>query len=356
MQQKIIRAWVVYHNLPYTRGKGSNLGYSAAGKHKKRGGKLDKYTFSMHNARMSYAQQAHISSNVCIVQAYAKINLTLDVLGQRADGYHELATVMQTIDLHDTICLTATDDNRVHMISTMPELSNDENLAARAAHLVRQRLASTQGVKIELYKRIPMAAGLGGGSSDAAAVLLALQQWWQLQLTPSDLLNLAASLGSDVPFFLTGGLALCEVRGERVTPLAHYWPASMRWLLLLKPSISVSTAEVFRALPATDYTDGKHSKAVSAALNANSDPPLEHLHNGLERSVLERYPAVARAREDLLSAGAAVVQLSGSGPTLYAPFAELASALHAHHQMQAMGYEVYLSRATHPNHGDVCLF
>src|SRR5438874_2514000 len=305
---------------------------------------------------MSYAQQIHISSKVCFVQAYAKINLTLDVLGRRTDGYHELATVMQTIDLRDTICLTATDDNRVQVICTTPQLSNDENLAARAAHLLRQRLASSQGVKIELYKRIPIAAGLGGGSSDAAAVLLALQQWWQLQLSPADLLNIATSLGSDVPFFLTGGLALCEGRGERVTPLAHYWPLSMRWLLLLKPSISVSTAEVFRALPATDYTDGMHSKAVSAALNANSDPPLEHLHNGLERSVLERYPAVARAREDLLSAGAAVVRLSGSGPTLYAPFAELASALHAHHQMQAMGYEVYLSRATHPIPGDVCLF
>jgi len=310
----------------------------------------------MHNARMSYAQQAHISSNVCIVQAYAKINLTLDVLGQRADGYHELATVMQTIDLHDTICLTATDDNRVHMISTMPELSNDENLAARAAHLVRQRLASTQGVKIELYKRIPMAAGLGGGSSDAAAVLLALQQWWQLQLTPSDLLNLAASLGSDVPFFLTGGLALCEGRGERVTPFASYWPSSMRWLLLLKPAISVSTTAVFRNLPASDYTDDMHSRTVSSALNAGSCPHADNLHNGLERSVLERYPQVAQARKDLLKAGAPLVRLSGSGPTLFAPFAELTSAFRVQQQLQAQGYEVFLSRAIHPNTGSVCLF
>src|SRR5438876_2946908 len=310
----------------------------------------------MHNARMSHAQRAQTSGDVCFVRAYAKINLTLDVLGQRTDGYHDLATVMQTVDLYDTICLSATEDNQVRIVCTMPELSNDDNLAARAVYLVRQRLAIRQGVLIELHKRIPMAAGLGGGSSDAAAVLLALQHWWQLQLPPSDLLSMAASLGSDIPFFLTGGLALCEGRGERVTPLIHYWPASMRWLLLLKPAISVSTAAVFRALPATDYTDGTHSKAVSAALNANSDPPLEHLHNGLERSVLERYPAVARASEDLLSAGAAVVRLSGSGPTLFAPFAELASALHAHHQMQAMGYEVYLSRATNPSPGDVCLF
>ncbi len=318
--------------------------------------KLDNSAVSVQNARMSHAQQARISSEVCFVRAYAKVNLTLDVLSRLPDGYHELATVMQTIDLHDTICLTATSDQRVHMICTIPALSNLDNLAARAVDMVRQRLGWRQGVRIELYKRIPLAAGLGGGSSDAAAVLLALRQWWQLPFSAADLLSMAASLGSDVPFFLTGGLALCEGRGERVTPLAHYWPASMRWLLLLKPSISVSTAAVFRALPATDYTDGTHSKAVSAALNANSDPPLEHLHNGLERSVLERYPAVARAREDLISAGAAVVRLSGSGPTLYAPFAELASALHAHHQMQAMGYEVYLSRATNPSPGDVCLF
>jgi len=310
----------------------------------------------MHNARMSYAQQIHISSCVCFVQAYAKINLTLDVLGRRTDSYHELATVMQTIDLHDTICLTATDDNRVQAICTTPQLSNDENLAARAVDLVRQRLSSTQGVKIELYKRIPVAAGLGGGSSNAAAVLLALQQWWQLQLSPPDLLNMATSLGSDVPFFLTGGLALCEGRGERVTPLARYWPSSMRWLLLLKPAISVSTAEVFRSLPASDYTDGMHSRAVSSALNAASNPHADNLHNGLERSVLEHYPQVAQARGDLLKAGAPLVRLSGSGPTLFAPFAELARALGVQQELQAQGYEVYLSRAIHPQAGNVCLF
>ncbi len=218
--------------------------------------KLDKFLISMHNARMSHAQQAQISG-FCFVRAYAKINLTLDILGRRADGYHDLATVMQTVDLYDTLCLTATSDDGVSLICTTPELSNDENLAVRAAQLVRQRFAPRQGIGIELYKRIPMAAGLGGGSSDAAAVLLALQQWWQLPFSLSDLLDMAATLGSDVPFFLTGGLALCEGRGERVTTLAPYWPPSMRWLLLLKPAISVSTAAVFRSLPASDYQSGR---------------------------------------------------------------------------------------------------
>jgi 4-diphosphocytidyl-2-C-methyl-D-erythritol kinase len=317
---------------------------------------LDKFLISMQNARMSHAQEARISGNVCFVRAYAKINLTLDILGRRSDGFHELATVMQTVDLYDTLCLTATSDDRVTLICTTPELSNDENLAARAAQLVRQHFALTQGIGIELYKRIPMAAGLGGGSSDAAAVLLALQQWWQLPLSSTDLLNMAVTLGSDVPFFLTGGLALCEGRGERVTTLAPYWPSLMRWLLLLKPAISVSTAAVFRSLPVGDYTDGTHSRAVCSALEARNMPRLEDLYNGLERSVLATYPEAATARDDLLNAGASFVRLSGSGPTLFAPFSELTCARRAQEQLQAQGYEVHLSRAIHPNDGNVSVY
>lgn len=303
---------------------------------------------------MSHAQRTQTPDNICFVQAYAKINLTLDVLGRRADGYHTVATVMQTVDLHDTICLTTTDYDRMNC--TVPTLSNDENLALRAAQLLRQHLELTQGVLIELHKRIPIAAGLGGGSSDAAAILLALQQWWRLQLSPTDLLTIAASLGSDVPFFLHGGLALCQGRGEQVTPLACHWPKVMRWLLLLKPAISVSTAAVFRSLPASDYSDGTHSQAVCAALHAGTMPQAEDLHNSLERSVLEQYPEIAQAREDFLEAGASLVRLSGSGSTLFAPFAELARATQVQQQLQTQGYEVYLSRAIHPHPGSVNVF
>jgi 4-diphosphocytidyl-2-C-methyl-D-erythritol kinase len=308
----------------------------------------------VQNAPMSHAHHAQISSEVCFTRAYAKINLTLDVLNRRPDGYHQLATVMQTVDLHDTICLTITNDQRVQLDCNNPALSNNDNLAARAAEMVRQRFALRQGVRIELYKRIPVAAGLGGGSSDAASVLRALQQWLQLPLSPSALLSMAASLGSDVPFFLTGGLALCEGRGEQVTFLSQRWPASLRWLLLLKPAISLSTAAVFRDLPASDYTDGTYSRTLCSALQAGSSLQLEHLHNSLERDVLERYPAVAQAKDDLISAGASVVRLSGSGPTLYAPFAELSAALQVLYHVQSLGYEVYLSRAINSNPGDLC--
>src|SRR4051794_23047929 len=151
-------------------------------------------------------QPGYATGSTHFVRSYAKINLSLDILGKRADGYHELVTVMQTIDLYDTICLTAIEEDTVRVICSRPELNGDDNLAARAAQAVRQRLSLSQGVMIELQKHVPVAAGLGGGSSNAVAVLLALQQWWQLSLSSSDRLDIAASLGSDVPFFLTGGL------------------------------------------------------------------------------------------------------------------------------------------------------
>lgn len=304
---------------------------------------------------MSHAQPTQYT-NVCFSKAYAKINLTLDVLGKRADGYHELATIMQTVDLYDTLCLTEIAGERVLLHCNRPELNTMDNLAVRAALLIRQRAQSRRGVLIELHKRIPMAAGLGGGSSDAAAVLRALQQWWQLPLTAGDLLDMATTLGSDVPFFLSGGLALCEGRGERVTPLMPCWPAALRWLLVVKPAIALSTAAIFGSLPASDYSDGTHSQALRADCVEGRELSTQHLYNGLERGVLEHYSQVAQARCDLLEAGAELVQLSGSGPTLFAAFSTLPRACNTLRAMQAGGYEVYLTRAIYPTTGDTCSF
>ena len=303
---------------------------------------------------MGDAQQAQIPAGICFVRAYAKINLTLDVLGRRADGYHELATVMQTVDLYDTLCLTPIPDRRVEVISTVPALDNNDNLAARAAQLLIEYSGVSTGVSIELHKRIPIAAGLGGGSSDAVAVLLALRQWWHLPISMEEMHTLAASIGSDVPFFLDGGLALCEGRGERVTPLPPRYPVFMRWLLLLKPPVGLSTATVFRQLPASDYTDGRYSRAFSTAIQTGEDPRTQDLHNSLERGVLEQYPEVARAKADMVQAGAPLVQLSGSGPTLFAPFPALRAASETQQRLVAQGYDVYLSRAIQPNGGHVC--
>lgn len=297
-----------------------------------------------------------MTNNAYIVQSYAKINLTLDVLDKRPDGYHELATVMQTIDLYDTLCFIAIDEDRVSISCNQPELNDQENLVVRAAQAIRKRLHLTQGLLIELHKRIPVAAGLGGGSGNAAAVLLALQQWWKLSLDANELWSLAAELGSDVPFFLKGGLALCEGRGEKITPLQPHWPLEMRWLLLVKPAISVSTAAVFRNLRADDYSNGTESKAVQTALQTKSVLLPTDLHNSLERGVVERYAEVAQARKATLAAGAEYVQLSGSGPTLFTTFSTLAAAVRVQDQLQAQGYEVYLTRPINPGSDEIQFF
>ena len=325
---------------------------------------LDKFCISRHNAGMNYAHSTphspsydrHMVSNAYIVQSYAKINLTLDVLGKRSDGYHELATVMQTVDLYDTLCFVATDEDRVSISCNQPELCNDENLVVRAAQAIRKRLNLTQGLLIELHKRIPVAAGLGGGSGNAAAVLQALQRWWQLPLDARELWSMAAELGSDVPFFLSGGLALCEGRGEKITPLELHWPLAMRWLLLIKPAIAVSTARVFRNLTVNHYSMGTESRNVQAALQSKSPLEPTDLHNSLERGVIEQYPEVAQARKAVIDAGADYVRLSGSGPTLFTSFSTLAAATQVQQCLQTQGYEVYLTRPIHPGGDEIQFF
>ncbi|HTI15557.1 MAG TPA: 4-(cytidine 5'-diphospho)-2-C-methyl-D-erythritol kinase [Dictyobacter sp.] len=304
----------------------------------------------MHNARMSHSQYntsvPSTTNTVYFTRSYAKINVTLDILGKRPDGYHELATIMQTIDLYDTICFSSTSENQVQLICNRQELNTADNLVVRAAEAIRKKLHLTRGVSIELQKRVPVAAGLGGGSSNAAAVLVALQRWWQLPLSQEDLWSMAADLGSDVPFFLTGGLALCEGRGERITPLPAYWPGEMRWLLLVKPTISVSTATVFRNLTAQDYTNGVWSRTVQAMLRAQGPLQTEQFFNGLERGVLAQYEEVAQARQAILAAGATNVRLSGSGPTLFSVFSTLELATKVQQQLIAQGMETYLTRPT----------
>ncbi|GCE13476.1 4-(cytidine 5'-diphospho)-2-C-methyl-D-erythritol kinase [Tengunoibacter tsumagoiensis] len=308
------------------------------------------------NHSLSTQPSAYATGDSYFVQSYAKINLTLDVSGRRSDGYHDLLTIMQTINLSDILCLTARSDDQVRILCSRSELSTEENLAFRAAQSLRKRLGLTRGVEIELHKRVPMAAGLGGGSSNAAAVLVALRDWWKLPLSNAELVEIAATLGSDVPFFIDGGLALCEGRGELITRLPDHWPSAMRWVLLLKPSIGVSTATVFRNLSPADYSDGRPSHLLQKALLARQPFATTELYNSLERGVLEHYPEVARAQADLLAAGADYVRLSGSGPTLFTSFEQLTEAQKVYQRLQNQGYELYLTHAIHPQHHAITYF
>ncbi|MBA3827137.1 MAG: 4-(cytidine 5'-diphospho)-2-C-methyl-D-erythritol kinase [Ktedonobacterales bacterium] len=281
------------------------------------------------------------------VRAPAKINLTLDVLGKRADGYHELASVMQTIDLTDTVALWPAPEGEVTLDCDLPDLGGPDNLALRAALAIRAATGTTRGVHIELHKVIPMQGGLGGGSSDAATTLCALNAWWHLGLSDAQLLALAAELGSDVPFFIVGGTAHIAGRGELVTKLPDITPL---WLVVAKPPVGVSTPAVFRALAPADYSPGTATAALEAHIRAGRLPNLNDatLHNALEDGVLRNYPAVATTRAALMVAGAPCVRMSGSGPTLYAPFTTLHAAAQVHQAAQAAGVQVWLTHTTAP--------
>jgi 4-diphosphocytidyl-2-C-methyl-D-erythritol kinase len=275
-----------------------------------------------------------------LVPAFAKVNLTLEVLGRRADGYHELASVMQTISLHDTIALRPAPDGARSLTCDLPAIAGDQNLVLRAAHALARAAGCPSGVAIELHKETPLQAGLGGGSSDAASVLLALARLWEYELPADRLATLAADLGSDVPFFLAGGAALVTGRGEGVEPLPDPDPF---WLVLLRPPVTIPTAAAYAALTPADFADGSASAALAGALRGGQPMPLGRPVNSFERAVLCDYPPVVRAWEAFVAAGPPSVRLSGSGSTLFAPFATLAPAGEVWRRLRAEGHEVWLA-------------
>ncbi len=259
------------------------------------------------------------------IQAPAKINLTLDVLGKRPDGYHDLASVFVSIALWDTLALWPAPPGTVAIFCDQADLGTDDNLVVRAARLLMRATGLDFGVRADLRKMIPTQGGLGGGSSDAAAMLLALNAWLGLGLSAARLAELGAELGSDVPFFIYGGTALVEGRGERVQTLPDLTPL---WLLIVKPPVAIPTPRIFRELTAAGYTSGAATRDLVAHIQAGTLPPLTDatLVNALEPVALSAYPAVAAARACLRDAGAPCVRMSGSGPTLYAPCATLSQA------------------------------
>ncbi|HEX6122010.1 MAG TPA: 4-(cytidine 5'-diphospho)-2-C-methyl-D-erythritol kinase, partial [Ktedonobacterales bacterium] len=236
---------------------------------------------------------------------------------------------------------TITEDAGIACETDMAALRTEHNLALRAARLLAATLPEERrlGVRIELRKGVPAQGGLGGGSSDAAIVLATLNALWRAGQDTPALERLAAELGSDVPFFIRGGTSLIEGRGERVTPLPDAAPL---WLVLAKPPVNISTPTVFRALSPAEYHSGEASAAAVAAIRAGQPVPEAALVNSLEPGVLRTYPAVAETREALLAAGAPLVRMSGSGPTLYAPFAALTSAAAVYERARATGLRVWL--------------
>lgn len=237
------------------------------------------------------------------------------MLGKREDGYHEVEMVMTTIDLADHIELSERHDQEIKIVSQNRFVPDDErNLAYQAARLLKTRCSVRQGVEIAIDKVIPVAAGLAGGSSDAAATLRGLNTLWDLGLSLDELATLGAEIGSDVSFCVYGGTALAKGRGENITKL----PAPPNcWVILAKPSIGVSTAEIYRQLDLNEVVHPDIPGMISALCARDYAGICKHAGNVLESVTLKAYPQVAQIKKQMQRFGADLVLMSGSGPTVF---------------------------------------
>ncbi|MDP6822706.1 MAG: 4-(cytidine 5'-diphospho)-2-C-methyl-D-erythritol kinase [Dehalococcoidia bacterium] len=280
------------------------------------------------------------------IEAHAKVNLTLEVLGKRDDGYHDIVSIMQTIDLHDSVSLTPSDD--ITLACDDPELSGYDNLALVAARELREAAGVDRGVAITLGKRIPVSAGLGGGSSDAAAVLNGLNRLWELELDLAELEGIAAGIGSDVPFFMRGGTALVQGRGEHVVPLAH---ADIQWMVVVSPETDLAekTARLFREIVPSDHTRGVLTHKLAGRIRGGGDAPAQFFFNVFEPYADKVFPGYSAIRETFRSLGAMGILMSGAGPSMFAlaPSREVGVAWQLMLEMQH-GLRAYLVQRWDP--------
>jgi 4-diphosphocytidyl-2-C-methyl-D-erythritol kinase len=276
---------------------------------------------------------------VLTLPSFAKINWTLEILGKHVDCYHELRTLLQTVSVADELIFEARAQG-IEVTCDHPNVPCDEtNLVYRAAQLFSEFAGVEQGVHVTINKRIPTAAGLGGGSSNAAVTLLALQKLWRVRLAPRDLFMLGAKLGADVPFFFIGGTCLGVGRGDEVYPLMDI---RAEHLLLVNAGVLVPTKEVYANLPPELTKMGAVSKmptSFEAAYAALTTPDeLPRLQNDLETTVLARHPLLAEIKQRLEGLGASGVLMSGSGSTIFAIFDSETTRSVAERELSSSGW------------------
>ncbi|MFA7297225.1 MAG: 4-(cytidine 5'-diphospho)-2-C-methyl-D-erythritol kinase [Dehalococcoidia bacterium] len=285
------------------------------------------------------------AERVLTLRAPAKINLALEVTRKRPDGYHEIDTVLTTLDLSDRVRLSAHDGLEV-VIEGIDAKAIDaaDDLAGRAARAMAEAAGRAPDVRIELTKRIPVAAGLGGGSSDAAAVLRGLNVLWGLDWPPARLEAIAATLGSDVPFFVHCGTAHCTGRGEKVEPLRDLRPLR---LLLMVPATAEGpgkTARRYGALTPRDFTDGHRSWRLSQRIARGAPPPTADLINPFEAAIERSDPELVAHYAALRAVGAPHLHLCGAGPTVYSLVQEDLRAAALRRDLESTGARVIEAR------------
>ena len=284
------------------------------------------------------------SNNDISLKALAKINLGLDVVRRREDGYHEVRMIMQTIHLYDRLDIKRTKESGIQIQTNLSFLPvNENNLIYKAAKLLMDEFSITDGVSVKLDKRIPVAAGMAGGSTDAAAMLFGMNRLFSLGLTKRQLMERGVQIGADVPYCIMRGTALAEGIGEELSPLA---PMVKCPVLIAKPSISVSTKFVYQNLKLDDTTIHPDIDLLIEDIRAkNLYDIAAHMGNVLETVTIPNYPVIDEIKKHMLSHGAVGAMMSGSGPTVFGLFDDEATAKKAYKAMRSshLARQVYLT-------------
>ncbi len=278
-----------------------------------------------------------------IERAPAKINLTLDVLYRRDDDYHELEMIMSSVDLADYLTFTPLEEDKIEVFTNKAFLPVDRrNHVYQIIKLVKERYNIREGMLVEIEKKIPVAAGLGGGSTDAAAALRALNRIWELNMSVQEMIELGMQVGTDVPYSIVGGTAFVSGRGEIVTPIN---PMPSCWVVLAKPRISVSTKTVFRALEVERLDYIPKSRIVADAIEIGDYKGMvDNLSNALEAVTFERHPKLRQLSERMERYGMDGVTMSGSGPTIIGFSQNYSRAKRVYNSLRGFCEEVYITR------------
>ncbi|MCR5301438.1 MAG: 4-(cytidine 5'-diphospho)-2-C-methyl-D-erythritol kinase [Lachnospiraceae bacterium] len=281
------------------------------------------------------------------IDAHAKINLGLDVIRRRDDGYHEVRMIMQTVGLHDELLIDRTDEPGIHITVNKDDLPvNGDNLIYRAGKLMMDEYGLTGGITVELTKNIPVAAGLAGGSTDAAAVLRAVNTLWDLGLSQDELKRLGVRIGADVPYCIMGGTVMAEGIGEKLTKLE----ACPKWrVLLAKPPVGVSTAHVYGSLNLESVTHPDIDKIAEGVTKGDLHTVVRYMGNVLESVTEAEVPQIGYIKSIIKESGYPL--MSGSGPTVFGLFESDEAVNRAYEDIKKTGYaaDLIITQTYDPN-------
>lgn len=274
------------------------------------------------------------------VKAYAKVNLSLDVINRRENGYHEVEMIMQQVTLHDNIKITKKNNGISIHTDCIFIPSNSKNIAYKIAAGVLDKFDISTGIHIEIEKRIPVAAGLAGGSADAAAVIIGLNKLFDLKMSKEEMKNFSVAYGADIPFCIEGGAAVARGIGEELEVIDGLKKV---WMVLYKPSISVSTQEIYRKLNVSNIKKHPDTRLLLDAIKRGSYRELAcNMYNVLEEITVDKYPLIKDVERKMREYGALGAMMSGSGPTVFGIFKNYNSAKSAFKNLQRKNKQVFL--------------